>query len=188
MAEDKRIDLSGVKLFAMDVDGVLTDGAVRLNSTAETDMVFSAVDGLGIVIALHEGIEIAWITGRNSLAVRKRAEVLGVRHIHTGVRNKRRCLEQLMCQLAISQEQTAYMGDDWNDLPAFEVAGIRCAPRNARAEVLQAANIVTEASGGGGAVREIIEKIFRDSGVLEAVCLRYVSSLTEHSSESASPQ
>ena len=181
-------DFSKVRLIAMDVDGVLTNGSICMNASGETEMVFIAADGLGIAVAIHEGIEIAWITGRDSLALRKRASALGVKHLFTGVRDKRRCLTELMHRLHVTAVQTAYVGDDWNDLPAFEVSGICCAPSNARPEVCIRAHVVTNLAGGSGAVREIIDSVFREAGILDEVCARYVASLTSANSERSSAQ
>jgi len=176
-------DLARIKLLAMDVDGVLTDGAIRLNADGDTYVEFSAADGLGISVAMQCGIVIVWITGRTSAAVLKRAEMLGVKHVFAGVKNKKAVLQAVMRDLNVEKADVGYIGDDWNDLPAYEAAGVRIAVANARPELRCIADFVTEASGGQGAVREIIDGILYCSGRLEEACAAYVRSICEAESD-----
>ena len=156
------------RLLAMDVDGVLTDGTVSWAVDTSGGLLelkgFNVKDGLGISLALAAGLEVAWITGRRSAIVEKRAAELGVRHVMQWARNKRQVLEELTGSLGLAREQVLYIGDDLNDLPAFAAAGVRVAVADAVAEVRAAADWVTEAHGGSGAVREVVERVLREQG------------------------
>jgi 3-deoxy-D-manno-octulosonate 8-phosphate phosphatase (KDO 8-P phosphatase) len=152
----------------MDVDGVLTDGSVCWGVEAGGALLelkaFNVKDGLGISLARAAGLEVAWITGRRSAIVEKRAAELDVRYVAQWARNKRRVLEELTARLGLTREQVLYIGDDLNDLPAFAAAGTRVAVADAVAEVQDAADWVTEARGGAGAVREVVERVLRAQG------------------------
>ena len=165
-----------IKLLALDVDGVLTDGTLYIGPEGECFKGFNAKDGLGISCALRSGIEVAIITGRKSAIIHRRAEELGIKHIVEGVRDKRLALAELAQQLKISLEATAYIGDDLNDLPAFGVAGRSFAPADAAAEVCDAAGCILMHDGGRGAVREAIEMILQEQGVWQQLVDSYLHS------------
>lgn len=160
--------LQPIRLVAMDVDGVLTDGSIVLGVTAAGDPIeaksFNVKDGLGISLLLAAGLEVAWITGRVSPIVERRAAELGVREVVQWARNKRRSLTELSRRLGLSREQVLYLGDDLNDLPAFDAAGVSVAVADAVSEVRDRADWVTAAAGGRGAVREVAEELLRAQG------------------------
>jgi len=156
--------LKKIKLLALDVDGVLTDGTINIGNDGELFKAFNAKDGLGISAGLRAGLQIAIITGRRSAIIHKRAQELGITLLCEGVKNKYAELQGLQKSLNISKEETAYMGDDLNDLPAFAAAGLSFAPADASSEVLEAANIALVHYGGRGAVREAIEKLLKAQG------------------------
>lgn len=157
--------LQKIRLLALDVDGVLTDGNIYIGAEGELFKGFNAKDGLGISCALRSGLSIAIITGRRSQIIHRRAEELGISLLHEGVKDKYAELRALADSLGLSQEQVAYMGDDLNDLAAFRAAGLRFAPSDAVSEVRLRADIATDACGGRGAVREAIEMILRAQSV-----------------------
>ncbi len=161
--------LQAIKLLALDVDGVLTDGRINISAEGELFKAFDAKDGLGISCALRSGLHIAVITGRASDIVRRRAAELGINIICQGVQDKFTALEQLRADLQLRKEETAYMGDDLNDLPAFAAAGIRFAPADAAKEVLEAADFRLASRGGRGAVREALQMILQAQGVWEQI-------------------
>jgi 3-deoxy-D-manno-octulosonate 8-phosphate phosphatase (KDO 8-P phosphatase) len=152
----------------MDVDGVLTDGNVVWGVDEAGKLLelkeFSVRDGLAISLIRTLGYEVAWITGRTSAIVEKRASELGVREVHQGSRNKQAVLAGIMERLGFAREQVLYMGDDLNDLPAFEAAGVRVTVADAATDVRDRADWVTAAAGGAGAVREVIEHLLRTQG------------------------
>ena len=162
MAEDSAAEkLKKVRLLAMDVDGVLTDGRISLVGDSEESKQFHIQDGLGIQLAVHGGLVVAWITGRTSSIVERRANELGVTHLHQGCSNKSVVLAELIAKYSVNQSQIAYMGDDLNDIPAFSLAGVKFAPSNAVAEIKGLADFVTERNGGEGAVREMCDVILK---------------------------
>ena len=160
--------LKRVRLVALDVDGVLTDGAVVYVGGEELQR-FSVYDGQGLVWLVREGIEIAWISGRGSRATQARARELGVRELHLQVAKKDEALAEIQERLGITVAETAAMGDDLADLALAARAGFFAAPANARAELRARADLVTRARGGEGAVRELAEAILRARGAWRAL-------------------
>ena len=151
--------LARVRLLALDVDGTLTDGTVTFGDDGRETKTFHIHDGLGIVLASLVGLRVAFITGRTSPIVERRARELAVPFLRQGVRDKAAALTQIAAEAGVPLAATAFMGDDWNDLPAFGVTGIRLAPANAVPEVRAEAHFVTDKVGGQGAVREAIRAI-----------------------------
>jgi 3-deoxy-D-manno-octulosonate 8-phosphate phosphatase (KDO 8-P phosphatase) len=160
--------IENVRFLAMDVDGVLTNGDVVWGVDEAGEMLelkkFSVRDGLAISLIRTLGYEVAWITGRTSAIVEKRAAELGVREVHQRSRNKQAVLTGIMERLRLRREQVLYIGDDLNDLPAFDAAGVRVTVSDAAADVVRRAHWVTAAPGGAGAVREVIEHLLRTQG------------------------
>ena len=157
--ESLTASLQKIKLLALDVDGVLTDGSIYISPAGEVFKGFNAKDGMGISCALRSGLQIAVITGRQSPIVERRCEELGITLLQQGVKDKRLALQQRAQELGLVREEIAYMGDDLNDIPAFKASGLNLVPADAAMEVLTVADIITKASGGRGAVREAITMI-----------------------------
>jgi 3-deoxy-D-manno-octulosonate 8-phosphate phosphatase (KDO 8-P phosphatase) len=120
---------------------------------------FNVKDGLALGLARAAGLEIAWITGRVSAVVERRAAELGVREVCQWARNKRQALTELSTRLNLTQEQVLYIGDDLNDLPAFEAAGVKVSVLDAPDYIQVHADWITTRAGGHGAVREVIERV-----------------------------
>jgi len=159
--------LAGARLLALDVDGTLTDGRVAFVGSEEL-AVFHVHDGQGLVWLREAGVQVAWISGRGSRAVERRAKELGVRELHLAVLDKGRVLDELQRRLDIAPEHTVAMGDDLSDLGLATRAALFVAPANARAEVLSRAQLVTRAGGGAGAVRELAERMLGARGLWQA--------------------
>lgn len=168
--------LTAIRLLALDVDGVLTDGSINMGNQGELFKAFNAKDGMGISLALRNKLQVAIITGRKSEIIHNRAQELGITLLYEGVKDKYQQLSQLQQELGLKQEEIAYMGDDLNDLPAFRAAGLAMAPADAVAEVIAAAAVVTEATGGHGAVRNAIELILKAQGSWEGIIASYLMS------------
>ena len=151
--------LQKIKLLALDVDGVLTDGTIYISPAGEVFKGFNAKDGMGISCALRSGLQIAVITGRQSPIVQRRCEELGITLLQQGVKDKRLALQQMAQELGLAREEIAYMGDDLNDIPAFAAAGLNLVPDDASIEALAVADVITKAKGGRGAVREAVTMI-----------------------------
>ncbi len=154
-----RLNWGAIKLFAMDVDGVLTDGSLYVSSDGSEAKRFSIVDGLGLVMLREAGVKIAWISGRASEATDRRAEELKIDFVIQGKKDKAEALAILLNELHLEPEQTVYMGDDNIDTGAIELAAIGVAVPEAQSEPLAAANYITQRTGGNGAVREVCNHI-----------------------------
>ena len=165
--------LSKIKLLALDVDGVLTDGAINMGENGELFKAFNAKDGLGISCALRNGLAIAIITGRKSPIIHNRASELGIKLLSEGVKDKYTELVRLQKELNLDRENVAYMGDDLNDLAAFRAAEIKLAPNDAVDEVKSAADYIASKNGGQGAVREVIVKILSSQGLWQGIVSAY---------------
>ncbi len=148
-----------LRLFAMDVDGVLTDGTVEICSDGTEAKSFSILDGHGLRKLARAGVTTAWISGRKSGATALRAQELAIPHVVQGRTDKIMALQQLAAQLGVTAEQCAYMGDDDIDAPAMAWAGIGIAPGDGMPSAIAAADYVTKRAAGVGAVREICELI-----------------------------
>jgi 3-deoxy-D-manno-octulosonate 8-phosphate phosphatase (KDO 8-P phosphatase) len=153
-----------VKLFAMDVDGVLTDGTVRIHSDGTESKGFSILDGMGLVRLRKAGVALAWISGRASAATTARATELQIAHVIQGRTDKLMALQELALQLGAKAAEVCYMGDDDIDAPAIAWAGIGVAPKQAMPAALKAAQFVPKREAGHGAVREVCEQILAASG------------------------
>lgn len=148
-----------VRLFAMDVDGVLTDGTVIISSDGSEAKAFSILDGHGLKQLEKAGIAVAWISGRASGATSVRAAELKIPHVIQGRTDKLTMLGELAAKLQLSARQCAYMGDDIIDAPAIAWAGIGVAPPGAMPSALNAAAYVTQRAAGHGAVREVCDHL-----------------------------
>ncbi len=148
-----------IKLLALDVDGVLTDGTLWFGAQGEELKRFHIHDGLGLKRLQKTGITIAIISGRFSLGVSRRMEELGISHIYQDCDDKLEIFKNLIKELAITPEEAAYVGDDLPDLPVLKVVGLSIAVANACPEVLAIAHWKTTKEGGKGAVREICDRL-----------------------------
>jgi 3-deoxy-D-manno-octulosonate 8-phosphate phosphatase (KDO 8-P phosphatase) len=142
----------------------LTDGSLYIGEHGESFKAFHVLDGQGLKLLAQGGIAPVIITGRDSLAVRRRVADLGVQHMRFGVADKLAAATELLQTLAIEWADVAVMGDDWPDLPLFAHAAFACAPPNAHAEVRAVAHHVTSARGGQGAARECCDLLLMASG------------------------
>jgi 3-deoxy-D-manno-octulosonate 8-phosphate phosphatase (KDO 8-P phosphatase) len=154
-----RTSWSRVRLFAMDVDGILTDGTLLISSDGTEGKRFSIIDGLGMKRLQAEGIELAWISGRPSGATTLRATELKIAHVIQGRHDKRDALSELAAGLGIPLGDCAYMGDDDIDAPAIAAAGVGITVPGAHPRALAAADYVTRRATGYGAVREVCDLI-----------------------------
>lgn len=148
-----------IKALFMDVDGVLTDGRLYIDDRGREFKVFDTKDGHGIRMALTAGLKIAWISGRESLATRVRANDLGVETLYQAVRDKLARYETLCRRWGIAAAETAAIGDDEPDVPILSAAGFSACPSDAAPAALRAASVVLKHPGGRGAVREFVELV-----------------------------
>jgi 3-deoxy-D-manno-octulosonate 8-phosphate phosphatase (KDO 8-P phosphatase) len=148
-----------VRLFAMDVDGILTDGTVSISSDGTETKTFCITDGLGLILLRGSGLETAWISGRQSQTTTVRATELKIPHVIQGRHDKLAALSELAAKLEIPLSACAYMGDDFIDAPAIAAAGIGISVPTALPAALAAADYVTRRPAGYGAVREVCEHL-----------------------------
>lgn len=155
---------AAVRLFAMDVDGILTDGTVQISSDGTETKSFSILDGLGLVRLHKAGVATAWISGRLSLATTARATELKIPHLIQGRTDKLAVLQALAAELKLTPAQCAYMGDDDIDASAIKWAGIGITVPDAIPAALEACDYVTQRRAGHGAVREVCNHILEGRG------------------------
>lgn len=150
-----------IKLLAMDVDGILSNGQIIYDSNGNETKAFYVQDGVGLKGLRDAGIQLAIITGRSSPMVERRAKELGITHVIQGQDDKFTQLSTLAVSLGLELNECAYMGDDLPDMMAIKYAGLGISVPNGCAEVQEIADLVTVKSGGHGAVREACEFILK---------------------------
>lgn len=164
ITEDAYNRAQKIKLIIFDVDGTLSDGGIYIGERGEIFKVFNCQDGFGIVSAHKLGLKTAIITGRESVITINRAKELGITAVKQGQMNKRNAYKELKEEFNLTDEEIAYVGDDIIDLPVFVQVGFRAAVGNANIELKERAHFVAENDGGKGAVREVLEFIFKAQG------------------------
>ena len=153
-----------IKLAVFDVDGVLTDGRLYYGAGGEELKVFHVHDGQGLKRLQKAGVTLAIISGRDSAAVTRRMQDLGIEHVFQGDEHKLPIFERLLQKLGLTAEQAACVGDDLPDLPLLQRAGLAVAVANAQAPIKDAAHYVTTSRGGRGAAREVCDLILTAQG------------------------
>ncbi|MCI5220518.1 MAG: 3-deoxy-D-manno-octulosonate 8-phosphate phosphatase, partial [Candidatus Electrothrix sp. LOE2] len=151
-----------------------TDGTLFYAGASEEIKAFNTLDGFGLRLLREAGIAVGLITARSSAAVSRRAGELKLDYMYTDCRNKREAYASILAQQELQPEQTAYMGDDWLDLPILMQVGCSFAPADAAAEVRRQVDYVTERSGGHGAVREVCELILEARGLFARLLNKYM--------------
>lgn len=168
---------AGVQVLLMDVDGVLTDGRLFLvpdhnGGMAETKG-FDSQDGIALRWLTWYGIKTGVISGRESPATACRASQVGMTWVFQGHIEKIPLFEQIVAEAKVDPSAIAYVGDDLTDVVIMRRAGLSFATANAREEVKRSAMAVTEACGGSGAVREVIELLLKARGVWKDLLKKY---------------
>ncbi|MBF0096942.1 MAG: HAD hydrolase family protein [Magnetococcales bacterium] len=156
-----------IRMVALDVDGVLTDGVIQLDNNGVESKRFYVRDGLGIRLLLQTGLRVGLITARQSALVTHRANELALSFVHQGTRRKWPALQEELHKAGLQAEQCLFMGDDLVDLAVLQRVGLATAPADADAEVRSRVDWVASAPGGRGAVREMAEKLLKSQGVWE---------------------
>ncbi len=156
-----------VRVLALDVDGVLTDGRLHYSDSGHEIKTFHSRDGHGIKLAQRGGLIVAVISGRRSPALERRLAELGIVHAWLGCDDKGAALVELMDTLSVKPEEIAYMGDDWVDLPVFCRVGLAITVADGDAFVRSQVHWTTEEAGGAGAVRRVCETLLEAQGRLD---------------------
>jgi 3-deoxy-D-manno-octulosonate 8-phosphate phosphatase (KDO 8-P phosphatase) len=168
---------AGIKVLLMDVDGVMTDGRLYLVPDGGGSMVetkgFDSQDGIALRWLRWYDIQTGVISGRESPATAERARQVGMSWIFQGHIEKIPLFEQILTEAKVTHEQVAYIGDDLTDVVIMRRVGLAFASANARPEVKGSAHAVTDASGGSGAVREVIELLLSARGVWKDLLKKY---------------
>lgn len=165
---------AGIKLLALDVDGIMSDGTVYFSATGDELKGFNILDGLGLKQLMAAGITVAVITGRSSPLTEKRMTDLKIPHLMQGREDKKVALEELASALNITPNAIAYMGDDLPDLPAIRYASLGVTVPNGYWLIKEHADYCTQASGGHGAVRELCDLLLTAGGHLSAALTPYL--------------
>ena len=151
--------LKKIRALILDVDGVLTDGGMYYGPGGEGLKRFNVKDGMGLRLVIEAGIAVALISGENSEILRRRAEKLKIADIFVGIEDKLQTMESFLASKKIGVDETAYVGDDVNDLPPMRKAALPVAVADAVPEVRKAAKWVTSRRGGDAAVREVCDAL-----------------------------
>lgn len=179
-----------IALVCLDVDGTLTDNGVYLGHVASAEGAavelkkFHVADGLAIKMLQRAGIEVAFISARESVATAMRARELGVTHCYQS-RTVRKvvALDELTTALGVPLDRVAFVGDDLADIPVMARVGLPVAPANAAPEVAAIARVRLTKAGGDGAVREFVELLLRTAGRWDALVADYVAEASLHPAE-----
>ena len=150
-----------IRVLLLDVDGVLTDGAITMNDRGEEMKSFNVRDGQGIKLLREGGVEVALISARSSKVVTCRARELGIRIVYQGAHNKLEAFAKMKARRGYKNSEVAYVGDDLMDLPLLRVAGLAITVEDGWEELKSRVDYVTVHKGGQGAVREVAELVLR---------------------------
>lgn len=164
-----------IQALVLDVDGILSDGFVSLTNSGDEIKSFDIRDGLGMKLVQKAGMKVIIITGRKSQIVDKRMGDLRVDLVFQGREDKGTALKEACAQLNLRPEDCLYMGDDWPDLSAFAIAGMKVTVPNGHVEVRKRADLVTQAMGGRGAVREVCDMLLTAKDVYQELLEKYLA-------------
>ncbi len=153
--------LRKIRLFATDVDGVLTDGGMYYSDSGQQMKKFNVWDGMGLALMERAGLIIGIITTEQTKLVAQRAKKLKITEVHQGTWDKLGVLQEMGTRHGVSLQEMAFIGDDINDLKALQAVGFSASPANARPEIRKAVKYVCKANAGEGAVRELADMILR---------------------------
>lgn len=163
-----------IRLLVLDVDGVMTDASLHYTNDGTVTKVFSAQDGLGMRVLMETGVEIVAISGATSKAVATRLRTLGILEHYRGEKDKRKVLQTILQHKAYTAKNVAYMGDDWIDIAIMSCVALPIAVHNAQPEVKDVAKLITQNSGGNGAIREVVRFIMCAQNTLDTALQQFV--------------
>jgi len=161
IAKKNDLDFSGIKMFIMDCDGVLTDGGMSFTENGDEIKRFNVKDGMGIKMLQKNDVVTAIISaGVNKNVVKHRGEMLGIDHVYIGKRPKLEVLAEWLLDLNIDYSEIAYIGDDINDIPVMEKVGYSFCPQDAVSAVKNVVDLVLPVKGGQGCIRALVDQYF----------------------------
>jgi YrbI family 3-deoxy-D-manno-octulosonate 8-phosphate phosphatase len=150
-----------IKLFATDVDGVLTDAGMYYADNGEEQKKFNTRDGKGIELLRNKGLMTAIITSEETKIVERRAAKLKIDALYQGVEDKQRIINEIIDKHNIKLDEVCYIGDDLNDLEVLTAVGFSCCPNDAVEEIKNIVDFICEKKGGEGCVRELCDLIIQ---------------------------
>lgn len=154
-----------IKLLLLDVDGILTDGKLYYSANGEELKGFNTLDGHGIKLLRQAGLEVGIVSGRDSTALQRRMDDLGIKLVYKGREDKLAVVNEIMDNLGLTADEIAFAGDDLPDLAVVNLVGLGITVPNAHCELKAVAQLETEAKGGSGAVREICDFLLQANGL-----------------------
>ena len=151
-----------IKLIAMDVDGVLTDGKLWLMPSLDLVRNMDIKDGYALQLAVKKGYHVVVISGAvDTGAVENRLKGLGILDVNMAVKDKSALLNKKISELGFTRDQVLFIGDDIPDFEVMKNVGLSCCPADAVAEIIQIADYISSYKGGCGCVRDVIEKVLK---------------------------
>lgn len=156
--------LKNIEAVFLDVDGVLTNGQVLLDSYGNLLRSMNSKDGFILQYAVKKGIRVVIISGGRDQQVTKRLQGLGITDVHLDIHEKLPVMQQYLDAHNIAAENTLYMGDDMLDIPSMLFAGLSCCPADAVPEVRAVAEYISPIAGGLGCVRDVLEQLLKVQG------------------------
>lgn len=156
------VNVNNIRLLALDVDGVLTDGGVYISDDGREFRRYNIKDGLGLKQVQAAGIRVVIISSSECKTIVYRMRALGIADVHIGVANKLDMLQGICSASGIALENVCYIGDDLPDLPIMEMVGLPCAPLDAVEAVKNCAVFIAKQPGGYGVVREVCDWILKE--------------------------
>jgi 3-deoxy-D-manno-octulosonate 8-phosphate phosphatase (KDO 8-P phosphatase) len=154
-------DLTKIKAFVFDVDGVLSPESIPLDISGEPMRIVNTKDGYAMQLAAKTGFQLCIITGGDSNAVKIRFEKLGFQHIYLKAKDKIRQLKEFIAETNLKPEEICYVGDDIPDYEIMKVVGLPCCPADAAPEIKATARYISPKKGGEGVGRDIIEQVLK---------------------------
>jgi len=154
-------DLTGIKAFVFDIDGVLSSQTISLNSFGVPNRTINLRDGYAVQLAVKKGYFVAVISGSNSREYQKRLKQLGVSDVYLNSRSKLQHFNTFLKKHNLDRANVLFMGDDIPDYQVMKTAGVPVCPADADSEIKQVASYISDKKGGEGCVRDVIEQVLR---------------------------
>ena len=150
-----------ITTFILDMDGVLTDGAVMVMENGLQARRMSIRDGYALQLAVKKGYRLLVVSGANSLPVQDRLNKLGISEVHMAVLDKKALVEKYIADNNLEVAEILYMGDDIPDLAVMSIVGLPVCPADAVEEIRTISKYISPAFGGNGCVRDVIEQVLK---------------------------
>lgn len=157
-------ELTKIKAFVFDVDGVMSTGTQVLATDGETVRTSNLKDGFAMVYAIKVGYPICVITGGNTIDVIRRCEKIGIKDLYAGSLNKLPCFFDFLERSQLKADEVMFMGDDLPDYPVMKVVGVPVCPKDAAPEIKAISHYISDKNGGEGCIRDVIEQVLRSQG------------------------